>query len=55
MSNGISRRDFLTYSAAMGILIAGGDGMIESVMAMSVKRAAEVDKLTVLGASRQLL
>ena len=37
MGVGVSRRDFLTYSVATGMLIAAGDEMIESVMAQSTR------------------
>ncbi|MGZ6275383.1 MAG: MBL fold metallo-hydrolase [Syntrophales bacterium] len=47
MGSGVSRRDFLAYSVATGVLIAAGDGIIESVMAQATRGVTEVDKLTV--------
>ncbi len=47
MENGVSRREFLKYSAATGMLIAAGDGIIESVLAQASTGVTEVDKLTV--------
>jgi len=47
MGSGVSRREFLTYSVATGMLIATGDELIESVMAQSSRGITEVDKLTV--------
>jgi 7,8-dihydropterin-6-yl-methyl-4-(beta-D-ribofuranosyl)aminobenzene 5'-phosphate synthase len=47
MDNGVSRREFLKYSAATGVLIAAGDEIIESVMAHASTGVTEVDKLTV--------
>ncbi len=32
MKDGMDRREFLKYSAATGVLIAAGEGMIENVM-----------------------
>ncbi len=47
MDNGVSRREFLKYSAATGMLIAAGDGIIESAMAQASTGVTEVDKLTI--------
>ena len=55
MGAGVSRRDFLTYSVATGMLITAGDEMIDSVMAQSNRGVTEVDKLNRMGAGRQLL
>ena len=43
----VSRRAFLKYSIATGVLIAASDEIIESVMAQSTSGVTEVDKLTV--------
>jgi 7,8-dihydropterin-6-yl-methyl-4-(beta-D-ribofuranosyl)aminobenzene 5'-phosphate synthase len=43
----VSRRAFLKYSIATGVLIAASDEIIESVMAQSTRGVTEVDKLTV--------
>ncbi len=47
MNNGVSRRAFLKYSAATGMLIAAGDEIIESVLAQAATGVTEVDKLTI--------
>jgi 7,8-dihydropterin-6-yl-methyl-4-(beta-D-ribofuranosyl)aminobenzene 5'-phosphate synthase len=47
MDSGVSRRAFLKYSVATGVLIAAGDQVIESVMAQATRGVTEVDKLTV--------
>ena len=47
MDNGVSRREFLKYSAATGMLIAAGDEIIESVLAQAATGITEVDNLTV--------
>jgi hypothetical protein len=47
MNSGMNRREFLKYSAATGMLIAAGDGIMESVMAQATTGLTEVDKLTV--------
>ncbi len=47
MDNGIDRREFLKYSAATGVLIAAGDGILESVMAQASTGVTEADKVTV--------
>ncbi len=47
MDNGVSRREFLKYSAATGILIAAGEGAIESVMALDSAGVIEADKVTI--------
>jgi 7,8-dihydropterin-6-yl-methyl-4-(beta-D-ribofuranosyl)aminobenzene 5'-phosphate synthase len=47
MDSGVSRRAFLKYSVATGVLIAAGDQVIESVIAQATRGVTEVDKLTV--------
>jgi 7,8-dihydropterin-6-yl-methyl-4-(beta-D-ribofuranosyl)aminobenzene 5'-phosphate synthase len=47
MNNGMSRRDFMKYSMATGVLIAAGESTVESVMADAPVKATEVDKLTI--------
>jgi len=47
MDSGVSRREFLKYSLATGVLIAAGDGIMERVMAQAATGVTEVDKLTV--------
>lgn len=47
MESGMNRREFLKYSAAAGMLIAAGEGIIEGVMAQAATGVAEVDKLTI--------
>ncbi len=47
MNNGVSRREFLKYSAVTGVLLAAGDEIMESVMAHAATGVTEVDKLTV--------
>ena len=47
MNSGINRREFLKYSAATGMLIAAGDGIMESVTAQAATGITEVDKLTI--------
>ncbi len=43
----VSRRAFLKYSVATGVLIAASTEMIESVMAQAARGVTEVDKLTI--------
>jgi 7,8-dihydropterin-6-yl-methyl-4-(beta-D-ribofuranosyl)aminobenzene 5'-phosphate synthase len=47
MNSGINRRDFLKYAAATGMLIAAGDGIMESATAQAATGFTEVDKLTI--------
>jgi len=47
MDNGMSRRDFMKYSAATGVLIAVGDAIIDSMMTQAATGVTEVDKLTI--------
>ena len=47
MDSRLSRREFLTYSVATGVLIAAGDEIIESVMAQATRGVTEVDRLSV--------
>jgi 7,8-dihydropterin-6-yl-methyl-4-(beta-D-ribofuranosyl)aminobenzene 5'-phosphate synthase len=47
MDSGMNRREFLKYSAAAGMLIAAGDGIMEGVMADAATGVTEVDKLTI--------
>jgi len=47
MDNELSRREFLKYSAATGVLIATGEGIMENMMAQASTGITEVDKLTV--------
>jgi hypothetical protein len=47
MDSGINRREFLKYSAATGMLIAAGDGIMERVMAEAATDVTEIDKLTI--------
>jgi len=47
MINGVSRREFLKYSLATGVLIAAGEGILNNVMAQTARGVTEVDKLTV--------
>lgn len=47
MCSEINRRQFLKYSAASGILIAAGDSILDSVMAMAAIGVTEVDKVTI--------
>jgi 7,8-dihydropterin-6-yl-methyl-4-(beta-D-ribofuranosyl)aminobenzene 5'-phosphate synthase len=47
MNRGVSRREFLKYSVATGLLIAAGDEILESVMAQAATGVTEVDRLTV--------
>jgi len=47
MNSGVSRREFLKYSVATGLLIAAGDEILDSVMAHAATGVTEVDKLTV--------
>jgi 7,8-dihydropterin-6-yl-methyl-4-(beta-D-ribofuranosyl)aminobenzene 5'-phosphate synthase len=43
----VSRRAFLKYSLATGVLIAASDEIVESVMAQATRGVTEVDKLTI--------
>jgi 7,8-dihydropterin-6-yl-methyl-4-(beta-D-ribofuranosyl)aminobenzene 5'-phosphate synthase len=47
MDNGMDRREFLKYSAATGMVIAAGAGIMEGVMAQAATGVTEVDKLTI--------
>src|SRR3974390_2816652 len=47
MTSGVSRRDFLKYSLATGMLLAAGDGILNNVMAQTAKGITEVDRLTI--------
>lgn len=47
MDSGMDRREFLKYSAAAGMLIAAGDGIIEGLTAQAATAVTEVDKLTI--------
>jgi hypothetical protein len=47
MDSRVTRREFLKYSVATGLLIAAGDEILESVMAQAATGVTEVDKLTV--------
>jgi 7,8-dihydropterin-6-yl-methyl-4-(beta-D-ribofuranosyl)aminobenzene 5'-phosphate synthase len=47
VESGLNRRDFLKYAAATGVLIAAGDGIMESAMAEAATGVTEADKLTI--------
>ena len=47
MDSELDRREFLKYSAAAGVLIAAGDGILTSVIAQAATPITEVDKLTI--------
>jgi 7,8-dihydropterin-6-yl-methyl-4-(beta-D-ribofuranosyl)aminobenzene 5'-phosphate synthase len=47
MSNAMDRREFLKFSVATGLLVAAGEGIIESVMAQAATGIAEADKVTI--------
>ena len=47
MKNGVSRREFVKYSLATGMLLAAGEGILNNVMAQTARGVTEVDKLTV--------
>ena len=47
MKNGVSRREFVKYSLATGMLLAAGEGILNNVMAQAGRGVTEVDKLTV--------
>lgn len=47
MINVVSRREFLKYSLATGVLIAAGEGILKNAMAQTARGVTEVDKLTV--------
>ena len=47
MKNGVSRREFVKYSLATGMLLAAGEGILNNVMAQTGRGVTEVDKLTV--------
>jgi 7,8-dihydropterin-6-yl-methyl-4-(beta-D-ribofuranosyl)aminobenzene 5'-phosphate synthase len=47
MATGVSRRDFLKYSMATGLLVAAGNEMIGGVMAMAAPNITEVEKLSI--------
>jgi len=46
MDSEVSRREFIKYSVAAGVLVAAGNGIMESVFAQSSTGVTEVDKLT---------
>jgi TAT (twin-arginine translocation) pathway signal sequence len=37
MNNGVTRRDFLKYSLATGMLLAAGEGILNNVLAQTAK------------------
>ncbi|HWR97357.1 MAG TPA: MBL fold metallo-hydrolase [Candidatus Methanoperedens sp.] len=47
MGQGVSRREFLKYSAATGVLIAVGERMVDFAMAEGAPRLVEADRVTV--------
>lgn len=47
MDSEVSRREFIKYSVATGMLIAAGEGIMENVMANAATGVTEVDKMTV--------
>lgn len=47
MGSDVSRREFIKYSVATGMLIAAGDEIMENVMAHAASGVTEVDKLSV--------
>jgi 7,8-dihydropterin-6-yl-methyl-4-(beta-D-ribofuranosyl)aminobenzene 5'-phosphate synthase len=47
MKDAVSRREFVKYSLATGVLIAAGEGLLNNVMAQAARGVTEVDKLTV--------
>ncbi len=47
MNSGVTRREFLKYSLATGMLLAAGDGILNNVMAQTAKGITEVDRLTI--------
>ena len=47
MNSGVTRREFLKYSLATGMLLASGDGILNNVMAQTAKGITEVDRLTI--------
>ena len=47
MASGVSRREFLKYSVATGLLIAAGDEILESAMARAATGFTEVEQLTI--------
>ncbi len=47
MNHEVSRREFLKYSLATGLLIAAGEGAVNRTMAQPDKGITEVDRLTV--------
>ena len=46
-NNAMNRREFLKYSVAAGVLVAAGDGIIESAIAQAAAGVTEADKVTV--------
>ncbi len=47
MKTDVSRREFLKYSLATGVLLAAGEGILNQAMAQTARGITEVDKLTV--------